>query len=104
MSPFSSPFFQFLLILPAVGPALAAVVLTRAVQGTSGVPDLLKGLLQWRVGLGWYLAAVLRPAVLLTASRVVTKTLGLSASGAAARADLVPVAASALVMSLFSNP
>ncbi len=104
LPPFSSPFFQFLLILSAVGPALAAVVVTRAVQGTSGVQDLLKRLLQWRVGLGCYLAALLGPVVLLTASGVVTKALGLSASSAAAHANVMPVVASALVMSLLSNP
>lgn len=40
------------------GPALAALLVTRATEGAAGVRRLLRRIVQWRVGLRWYLAAL----------------------------------------------
>lgn len=104
IAPLVHPSFQFLLILAAVGPALAAVMVTQAAYGRVQVGNLLKALIQWRVGLGWYLVAVLGPLGLLLGAQGVTKVFGLSTTSPAPQGDLVPLALSAFVMSLLSNP
>lgn len=104
IAPFDAPFFPPLLILPAVGPALAAVIVTRAADGKAQVKELLKALIRWRVGLGWYIVAALGPLALLAAAQVVTRWWGLPATRAEPQGDLFPLAVSAFVMSLFSNP
>lgn len=104
LTPFDQPYFQFLLVLPAIGPALAAVIATRTAYGKTQVGDLFRPLLRWRVHLGWYLVAVLGPVVLLLAGQGITKRLGFSATGSAPQGELLPLAISAFVMSLLSNP
>lgn len=104
IAPFDRPYFQFLLILPAVGPALAAVIVTQAAYGKAQVRNLLKALIQWRVSLVWYLVAVFGPIVFLLAGQVITKLLGFSAKQPKSQDDLIPLVISAFVMSLFSNP
>jgi uncharacterized protein len=78
IAPFYRPYFLFLSIFYAVGPALAAVVVSQVASGKTGVQDLLKGLIRWRVRAIWYIVAVLGPVVPLIAAQVVTKLLGLS--------------------------
>jgi uncharacterized protein len=53
--------------IPATfGPAIAAVVVTRAVEGKAGVRSLLRRLVLWRVDVRWYLfALVVLPAVVV---------------------------------------
>jgi membrane protease YdiL (CAAX protease family) len=41
------------------GPAIGAVIVTRAASGRAGVSDLLRRTVRWRVGLGWYVVAIL---------------------------------------------
>lgn len=49
-----------LLILPGVwAPTVAAVLITGLTEGRSGVRSLLGGFLKWRVGIHWYLFAIL---------------------------------------------
>jgi uncharacterized protein len=90
IAPFDSPYFQFLSIFYIVGPALAAVIVSQVAHGKTGVQDLLKGLLRWRVGLVWYLVAVLSPVVLLTVAQVLTKLLGLPVVIAVSQVALPP--------------
>lgn len=54
-------------VLPLVGwaPGLAAVLVTAATGGRAGVGALFRRLLIWRVGLHWYLFALLWTAVLI---------------------------------------
>lgn len=104
IAPFDNPYFQFLLIFPAVGPALAAVIVTQVVYGRTGVRGLLGALIQWRVALVWYIAAVFGPVVLLLAGQAITKLLGFSVIRAGLQGDLFPLAISAFLMSLLSNP
>ena len=42
-----------------LGLALPAVLVTAATDGRVGVRDLLRRMLRWRVGIGWYLLAML---------------------------------------------
>jgi membrane protease YdiL (CAAX protease family) len=78
IAPFDHPYFQLLGILFSIGPTLAAVIMSQVMQGKTGVQNLLKGLLKWRVGLVWYLVAVLGPIVIFMAGQVLTKLMGLT--------------------------
>ena len=41
------------------GPTLAAIIVTAATSGATGLRQLLRRIVQWRVGAGWYLLALL---------------------------------------------
>ncbi|MGB8701640.1 MAG: type II CAAX endopeptidase family protein [Thermosynechococcaceae cyanobacterium] len=103
IAPFDSPYFQFLSIFFAVGPALAAVILSQVTHGKAGVKDLLKGLIRWRVGLVWYIVAVLSPVVLLTVAQVVTKLLSLPVTIAVPQVNLSPYVIFGFGVSFFAN-
>jgi membrane protease YdiL (CAAX protease family) len=45
--------------LPPFGPAVAAFVVTALIGGRPAVGQLLRRLVQWRVGVGWYLLVLL---------------------------------------------
>jgi len=83
-------------LLGLFGPAIAAVCVTAATEGRSGVRALLRKALIWRVGLGWYIAAiVLTEAVSLL-------TVGLSVVlGDGAPADIKPLPIDGLKIALF---
>ncbi|MEA5451871.1 type II CAAX endopeptidase family protein [Leptolyngbya sp. CCNP1308] len=83
ITPFDSPLIQLIGILFSVGPALAAVIVFQMMRGKTGVQNLLKGLLKWRVGLVWYLVAVLGPIAILVAGQVLTKLMDLTGASAA---------------------
>ncbi|MCS6906754.1 MAG: type II CAAX endopeptidase family protein [Anaerolineales bacterium] len=104
IAPFDEPYFQLLLLLPAIAPTLAAVIVTRMTYGKSQIVALLKALFHWRVSLIWYVVAVFGPLVLLLMGRMITDWLGLSAAQPTSQGDLFPLALSAFGMSLLSNP
>lgn len=104
VAPFDQPAFRLLLILPAVGPAAAAVIVTRAAYGKTHVENPFKALVQWRGSLAWSLVAVLGPIGLLLLARVMTGLLGLPVTQPAPQGDPLPVALAAFVTSLLSNP
>jgi membrane protease YdiL (CAAX protease family) len=56
----SPPFLLF--YLGTIGPALAAIILLRFFEGADAVWSLLGKLVLWRVGIKWYLIALLLPA------------------------------------------
>jgi membrane protease YdiL (CAAX protease family) len=56
-----------LLLLGSLLPSVAAVALVAVVWGGSGVRGLLHRLLIWRVGIGWWLATVVLPCLVLAA-------------------------------------
>jgi uncharacterized protein len=103
IAPFDSPYFQFLSIFYVVGPALAAVIVSQVAHGKTGIRDLLKGLIRWRVGLIWYIVAVLSPVVLLTVAQVVTKLLGLPVTIAMPQVNLSPYVIFGFGVSFFAN-
>jgi uncharacterized protein len=77
ITPFDNPYFQILLIFPAVGPALAAIIVSATVHGNTGVRGLFKAFTQWHVGFIWYIIAVLGPAVLFFVAQLITRLFGL---------------------------
>jgi uncharacterized protein len=90
IAPFYRPYFLVLSIFFAIGPALAAVIMSQVAHGKTGVRDLLKGLTRWRVGVVWYIVAVLSPVLLLTVAQVVTKLLGLTVTIPVPQVNLSP--------------
>jgi membrane protease YdiL (CAAX protease family) len=59
----------------AAGPALAALIVIAATQGRQGVGDLLRRLVQWRVGVQWYMIAfVVIPLLTLTGYGITSGT------------------------------
>jgi membrane protease YdiL (CAAX protease family) len=61
----SAPLPAFLEILTGWAPGIAAVVVTVIVMGRSGVRELLRRFLVWRVGAQWYLVAFSLLALLI---------------------------------------
>jgi len=55
--PIEVPIEPLKTIASFTGPFLAAFLVTAAAEGQPGVRSLLKRMVQWRVGLGWYLLA-----------------------------------------------
>jgi membrane protease YdiL (CAAX protease family) len=51
----------FVALIAGYGPALAAVLVAGLAHGKEGLRRLFAGLARWRVGLRWYLAALLIP-------------------------------------------
>lgn len=90
ITPFDNPYFQILSIFYAIGPALAALIVSQVAYGKTGVRDLNEGLIRWRVGLIWYVVAVLSPVVLFTVAQVVTKLLGLPVTIPVPQVNLSP--------------
>jgi uncharacterized protein len=104
IAPFNSPYVQFLIIFSNFGPALAAVLMSQVAHGKIGMRDLLKALIRWRVGLVWYIIAVLGPVVLLIAAQVITKLLSFSViSVGPLQGDLFPNAIFYFAINLFVN-
>jgi uncharacterized protein len=50
---------QYLHLLGSLGPALAALIMTRVCSGSIGVRDLLRRMFEWRVAIRWYEIACL---------------------------------------------
>jgi hypothetical protein len=53
------PGLDLLTIASFTGPTLAAILVTAATSGSVGLRQLLGRIVQWRVGVGWYLLALL---------------------------------------------
>jgi membrane protease YdiL (CAAX protease family) len=66
----ADPLFLLAVLVVLAGPSVAGLLLTGLVSGRAGYRELLARLLRWRVGVGWYLVALLT-APLLTAAVLV---------------------------------
>ncbi len=98
---FEHPAFQILLLLPAVGPTIAAVVVTRATEGKEGVRSLMARLTRWRVSPLWYAVALLLPALVHLGAGAVDRVIGQPSS----ETRLVgPTLVSFVIISLLANP
>ena len=64
------------LIFGAFGPSLSAIVLTAIDGGVTAVRGLFGGLLKWRIGVRWYLVALLSPAALCLSAVALHVLLG----------------------------
>lgn len=103
IAPFYRPYFLVLSILYAIGPALAAVIVSQVAYGKKGVQNLLKGLIRWRVGLVWYIIAILGPVVLLIAAQAITKLLGMPVTIAVPKVVLSPYIIFGAMVNFFAH-
>jgi len=102
---FQAPIFQSLLILPAVGPMLAAIIVSRKTDGRSAARGLLRPLAQWRVPLQWYVIAVALPVLFLTVGKLVTDWLGLPAdTHVLTQENRIATFVAAFLIALLANP
>jgi len=101
---FQAPIFMSGLILPTVGPALAAVLVYRRIQGRSAARKLIGGLFHWRVPAIWYAAALGLPLILLLLGKWSSGLLGLPGKPALNQQDVIAAFITTLIISLLSNP
>jgi uncharacterized protein len=66
----------------ALGPFLAAIIVTMLTRGTVGLKALLSRMVRWRVGLSWYAAALLLPVAVYVVAVSLNILLGARASTA----------------------
>jgi membrane protease YdiL (CAAX protease family) len=66
----------------ALGPFLAAIIVTALTRGTVGLKALLSRMVRWRVGLRWYAAALLLPVAVYVVAVSLNILLGARASTA----------------------
>jgi membrane protease YdiL (CAAX protease family) len=67
----SSQAVRWFAIAGLLGPTLSGFVMTAVIEGRPGVSRLLRRIVRWRVGLGWYLFALIGlPAVMVLATIV----------------------------------
>ena len=71
-----APVFSF-------APFLTALVVLAIIQGRSGVGGLLRRMVRWRVGIRWYVAALLIPAGITLTAAVLNVLLGAQAPSSA---------------------
>ena len=69
--PLTLPVDPFQTIGAFAGPTLAAVIVTAATSGAAGLRQLLRRIVQWRVGVGWYLLALLGFPLLYVGSGII---------------------------------
>src|SRR5215204_4752446 len=62
-------------LLSGLGPMLSAFVVTALAGGSVGLGELLGRVFRWRVGVGWWVVAVLGPPVLFLLGAVVCRLL-----------------------------
>ena len=72
-----SPTFFVLAALGGIGPSLAGIVTTAIVDGKEGLRDLFARFGRWRVGIGWYVAALLITPLVALATLAVEGALGM---------------------------
>jgi len=58
---------QFIYFAALAGPSIAGVTMTSLLHGKAGLRDLLARVLRWRVGVRWYLVALLTAPLLMGA-------------------------------------
>ena len=58
---------QFIYLTALAGPSVAGILMTGLLDGRAGVRELLSRLLRWRVGVHWYLVALLTAPLLMAA-------------------------------------
>ena len=73
----SSPWF----FVAVYAPTLSSLILTYRSSGGSGVRDLLKSAVRWRVGFGWFLAGLLGYPAIWLVWAVVSQGLGETSGG-----------------------
>ena len=59
----------------SLGPMLSAFVVTALVGGSAGVRELVGRVFRWKIGVKWWLVAVVGPAILFLAAAVISRLL-----------------------------
>jgi uncharacterized protein len=70
--PFSLPVVPFQTVGAFVGPMLAAFIVTTTTSGKAGLRQLLHRIVQWRVGVGWFLLALLGYPLIYVGCGIIT--------------------------------
>jgi uncharacterized protein len=91
-----------MILLGAAGPTVSALLILAITSGKPGVLRLLRSYVRWRVGVQWYLVAVIGAAVMMFLAYVVVP--GALADFVAPDWSLVPLWLSSLVVVLFFPP
>jgi membrane protease YdiL (CAAX protease family) len=71
VSPFDHPAFGLANLLAGLSPTVAALVVLRATEGRAAIKSLLTPLVRWRVGIWWYMVALLGPVALFALASLV---------------------------------
>jgi len=66
----------FVTILSGYGPALAAIIVVSLAYGRQGLREMFGRLFKWRVGIQWYLIALLMPAFVIFLAISINKWTG----------------------------
>ena len=69
--------------IASFGPFLAAIVVLALTEGKAGLLGLFRRMVRWRIPPGWYVVALLLPAVLAAAATVLNVLLGAEPPSAA---------------------
>jgi membrane protease YdiL (CAAX protease family) len=88
-----APSFFILAALGGIGPSVAGIVTTSIVDGRAGRQDLFARFRQWRVGFGWYAAALLITPLVGLATLAVERALGMPTATWNAVAASLPISA-----------
>jgi membrane protease YdiL (CAAX protease family) len=67
---------DFLTIVSGYGPALAAIIVASLAYGSQGLREIFSRLVRWRVGIQWYLIALLLPAFVILLATSINKWTG----------------------------
>jgi len=68
--------FLISFLTPTFGPAIAAVILTAAIGGKAGLHEFFGKIVNWRVGLRYYLAVLLIPPIMIIVQFALFTLLG----------------------------
>jgi membrane protease YdiL (CAAX protease family) len=104
ISLFRHPAFQILLILPALGPTLAAILVQRVLNGKTGAALWFRSLWHRKVGGLWLGVAILLPAILHLIDHFLARALASSPPLEVAGEKTVGSVLSAFVIALIANP
>ncbi len=104
ITPFTHPVFQFLLILPAVGPALAALLVRREILGKGRVGNWFRSLWKLRGQGRWLVLAAVFSVLFLALGRIITQVMNLPVVGEPPAGNKIALGLGTLIMALLSNP
>jgi uncharacterized protein len=85
-------------------PIIAAIVVLALTRGWAGVRDLLRSIVHWRVGLGWYAVALLLPVAITLVALYLTALFGGTTPTAADFAGLYTLPLVFLTTTLINGP
>lgn len=97
------PVFRMLLLLPAAGPTLAAVIVQRVLVGRTETGVWFRSLWRWRIKRKWIIVAIGLPAVTVLAARGLAQAFHLPGVRLSPDEDRMGLGMSAFLIALVSN-